>query len=44
LGKLSVEDFVKVIEKRDRKAAAMSVPAMGLYLSKVAYPDSVYLK
>lgn len=44
LGKLSVEDFVKVIEKRDRKAAGSAVPAMGLYLSKVAYPNSVYLK
>jgi tRNA pseudouridine38-40 synthase len=44
LGKLSVEDFVKVIDQRDRRAAGSAVPAMGLYLSKVAYPDTVYLK
>lgn len=43
-GKLSIEDFVRVIEKRDRRAAGSAVPAMGLYLSKVVYPNTIYLK
>lgn len=44
LGKLSTEDFVKIIEMKDRKAAGRAVPAHGLFLSKITYPDSVYLK
>ncbi|MCL4154095.1 UNVERIFIED_CONTAM: hypothetical protein GTU68_025978 [Idotea baltica] len=41
--KLTVADFVKIIESRDRKQAGRSVPAHGLYLTKVVYPDSVYI-
>ncbi len=44
LGKLSTEDFVKIIEMKDRKVAGRAVPAHGLFLSKITYPDSVYLK
>ena len=38
LGKLSVEDFRTIIEGRDRNKAGFSVPAHGLYLTKVLYP------
>lgn len=38
LGKLSVEDFRTIIEGRDRNKAGFSVPAHGLYLTKVIYP------
>ena len=38
LGKLSVEDFRTIIEGRDRNKAGFSVPAHGLYLTKVVYP------
>ncbi|MFL9843439.1 tRNA pseudouridine(38-40) synthase TruA [Flavobacterium rhizosphaerae] len=38
LKKLTVEDFRKVIESRDRNLAGFSVPAHGLYLTKVNYP------
>lgn len=38
LGKLSVEDFRTIIEGRDRNKAGFSVPAHGLYLTKIVYP------
>lgn len=38
LGKISTDDFRKIIESRDRSAAGFSVPAHGLYLTKVIYP------
>lgn len=38
LGKLSIDDFRKIIESRDRNQAGFSVPAHGLYLTKVIYP------
>lgn len=38
LGKLSVEDFRTIIEGKDRNKAGFSVPAHGLYLTKVIYP------
>lgn len=41
LEKLSVEDFKKVIESKNRSKAGFSVPAHGLYLVNVEYP---YLK
>ncbi|WP_313807877.1 tRNA pseudouridine(38-40) synthase TruA [Flavobacterium sp.] len=38
LGKISLEDFRKIIESKDRGKAGFSVPAHGLYLTKVNYP------
>lgn len=38
LGKINLHDFRQIIEKRDRSAAGSSVPAHGLYLTKVKYP------
>lgn len=40
-GKLQPDDMHKVIESRDRAVAGASVPAHGLYLTKVIYPDSI---
>jgi len=37
-GKLSIDQFVNVIEGKDRSAAGKSVDARGLYLSSVKYP------
>ncbi len=42
LGKLTVTDFVNIIESQDRRKAGRAVPAHGLYLTSVVYPDSVY--
>lgn len=36
-GKLTVEQFCQIIEKKDRCAAGMSVPAQGLFLEEVGY-------
>lgn len=38
-GKLSVEGLREIIEKKDRCAAGTSMPACGLFLTKVEYPD-----
>lgn len=43
-GKLTVDGFCRVIERRDRCGAGMSMPGNALFLSDVAYPDSVFLE
>ena len=43
-GKISVKDFQNIIRSRDRKQAGANVPPYGLYLMKVKYPQSVFLK
>ena len=37
LGKISKADFQTIIESKDRKKAGFSVPAHGLYLTKIKY-------
>jgi len=41
LGKISVTDFKGIIEAEDRKAAAFSAPASGLFLSYIEYPTTL---
>ena len=36
-GKISIADFEKIIESKDRNQAGFSVPAHGLYLTKIEY-------
>ncbi len=38
LKKISLEDFISIIESKDRCKAGISVPAQGLFLTKVEYP------
>ena len=38
-GKLSVNDFKKIIELKDRGAAGASAPAQGLFLVDIEYPE-----
>lgn len=38
LEKVSLDDFIQIIESKDRNKAGFSVPAHGLYLTKVEYP------
>lgn len=40
-GKLTIEDFHKIIESKDRSNAGASAPAHGLYLTKVRYPKTI---
>jgi tRNA pseudouridine38-40 synthase len=39
LGRITQEQFRTILESKDRCKAGMAVPAHGLYLSKVRYPD-----
>jgi len=41
-GKLSTDDFKKIIESKERSNAGVSVPACGLYLTKVEYPQNYF--
>ncbi|MFK7749758.1 MAG: tRNA pseudouridine(38-40) synthase TruA [Kordia sp.] len=42
LGKLSITDFKKIIESRDRNNAGTSVPGKALYLTAVTYPTETF--
>lgn len=41
-GKSTADDFRKVIESKNRSNAGFSVPACGLYLTKVEYPRTLF--
>jgi tRNA pseudouridine38-40 synthase len=40
-GKLKPEDMQQIIEAKDRSRAGFSVPAKGLFLEQIEYPDSL---
>ena len=42
-GKMSLDEFKAVIESKDRCKAGTSVPAHGLYLVDIQYPDSIFI-
>ncbi len=42
-GRMTLDEFKKVIESRDREMAGASVKAKGLYLTRVIYPDSIFI-
>ncbi len=41
-GKMSIEEFRKVIEKQNRSVAGTSVPGHALFLVDVAYPENIF--
>ena len=41
-GKISLEDFKTIVEAKDRCKAGVSVPAQGLYLTAISYPDEIF--
>ena len=41
---LNIEDFDRVIRAKDRSAGGFSVPAHGLYLTAVRYPDHIFIE
>lgn len=43
LGKISVSDLNNIIKSKDRSNAGYSVPAQGLYLTKIEYPKGIKL-
>ena len=42
LGKLEVEELHQIIKSKNRSEAGASVPAHGLYLTKVEYPNNIF--
>ena len=42
LGKISLDEFRAIIERKDRGAAGLSVPAQGLFLTDVEYPETIF--
>ncbi len=43
-GKISIQEFKKIIDSKDRRMAGANVPPYGLYLVKVKYPKKIFLK
>jgi len=43
LGKMEIEGLHQIIQSKDRSEAGASVPAHGLYLTKVEYPKEIFL-
>lgn len=43
IGKMNLYDFRKVIEQKDRGAAGLSVPAHGLFLTGIEYPNEIFV-
>jgi tRNA pseudouridine38-40 synthase len=44
IGKISLDEFRTIIEQKDRCAAGLSVPAHGLFLTEIEYPESVFVR
>lgn len=43
-GKISLEDLNRIILSKDRRAAGYSVPANGLFLISINYPEEIFLR
>lgn len=41
-GKLSIEQFCRIIEGKDRCLAGTSVPGNALFLTDIEYPESIF--
>lgn len=42
-GAISIDDFCKIIEKKDRCAAGSSMPGNALFLTDIEYPEEIFL-
>jgi tRNA pseudouridine38-40 synthase len=43
-GKITIDEFRKIIEAKDRCKAGASAPAQGLYLVDINYPDGLFIE
>ena len=43
LNKIGAEGIHKIIESKNRSLAGYSVPAQGLFLKKIEYPDNLFI-
>jgi tRNA pseudouridine38-40 synthase len=41
--KLDLEEFRAIIQSKTRMRAGSSAPAQGLFLTKVVYPESIFI-
>jgi len=41
MNKISIDDFKKILDSRSRSEAGFSVPARGLFLTHIKYPESI---
>jgi tRNA pseudouridine38-40 synthase len=44
VGRTGVDQFMAIVNSRDRKQAGQNVPPYGLYLVEVRYPESIFLE
>ncbi len=42
-GKLSLDGLRRIIESKNRCAAGVSMPPQGLFLTKVEYPENIFI-
>tara|TARA_B100001741_G_scaffold257459_1_gene220444 strand:- start:816 stop:1562 length:747 start_codon:yes stop_codon:yes gene_type:complete len=42
LEKTSIDDFIEIIMSKNRSMAGYSVPAKGLFLTKISYPEEIF--
>ena len=42
-GKISINHFIEIIKSKDRSMAGYSVPAKGLFLTKINYPENIFI-
>lgn len=42
VGKTSIQEFIKILESKDRTQAGPSAPARGLFLTEVKYPSTIF--
>lgn len=43
-GQITLDDFKRIVEAKDRTAAGFSSPASGLFLAEVHYPEHIWLR
>lgn len=44
IGKIGLSQFREIIEQKDRGAAGLSVPAQGLFLTDIEYPEDLFIR
>lgn len=44
INKIDLSDFRQIIENKNRDEAGLSVPAHGLFLTDIRYPDNIFIK
>lgn len=42
--KITLEDFIQIIENKNRSEAGASVPAHGLFLTNITYDDNIFIE